>query len=350
MSTLSSIVNDVRNGIDTSSAVPISSESLSQPSTLSFIGQDVAAASASAIPVAPTMAAPGAPFSAIYAFGDSLTDAGNDSLATAGLVPVSPPYADRSFSNGPVWVKDLAQNIGLPAIQPSLAGGTDFAYGGAQTGQTPAHTLNPTDLPSQVAQFESQVATPQAGALYAIWIGANDVLDIANNSTLTPAQQQADVAAAVNNETSAISALAAHGAQNLLVLNVPDLGKTPFEIATWRGGCAIGDVAGLALQHRTRRVTATAGSVRCAQGRSGRHVLGARPDGRQSRRARIHQRDRSGLDREPDRCEQRDAACDRLGAEPVRVLRWASPDCRGACPVGSRDRAGADGCCVVSRR
>ena len=230
MSTLSSIVNDVRNGIDTSSAVPISSESLSQPSTLSFIGQDVAAASASAIPVAPTMAAPGAPFSAIYAFGDSLTDAGNDSLATAGLVPVSPPYADRSFSNGPVWVKDLAQNIGLPAIQPSLAGGTDFAYGGAQTGQTPAHTLNPTDLPSQVAQFESQVATPQAGALYAIWIGANDVLDIANNSTLTPAQQQADVAAAVNNETSAISALAAHGAQNLLVLNVPDLGKTPFEI------------------------------------------------------------------------------------------------------------------------
>jgi phospholipase/lecithinase/hemolysin len=99
---------------------------------LSFIANDVAAAASLAVPVA-TVAAPGAPFSAIYAFGDSLTDAGNVSLATAGLVPVA-PYADRSFTNGPVWVKDLAQSIGLPAIQPSLAGGTDFAYGGAQTG------------------------------------------------------------------------------------------------------------------------------------------------------------------------------------------------------------------------
>ena len=170
---------------------------LSQPSTLSFIGEDVAAAVASATPIAPTVAAPGAPYTAMYVFGDSLSDTGNVSLATFGLLPVSPPYADRSFSNGPVWAQDLAQSLGLPPLQPSLAGGTDFAYGGAETGQTPTHTLNPTDLPSQFTQFQTQVASPQAGALYAIWIGSNDVLDIANNSSLTPAQQQADVAAAV---------------------------------------------------------------------------------------------------------------------------------------------------------
>ena len=167
----------------------------------------------------------------MYVFGDSLTDTGNVSLATFGLLPVSPPYADRSFSNGPVWAQDLAQSLGLPPLQPSLAGGTDFAYGGAETGQTPTHTLNPTDLPSQFAQFQTQVPSPQAGALYAVWIGSNDVLDIANNSSLTPEQQQADVAAAVNNEVSVIGGLAARGAQNLLVLNVPDLGKTPDEIA-----------------------------------------------------------------------------------------------------------------------
>ena len=132
----------------------------------------------------------------MYVFGDSLSDTGNVSLATFGLLPVSPPYADRSFSNGPVWAQDLAQSLGLTALQPSLAGGTDFAYGGAETGQTPTHTLNPTDLPSQFTQFQTQVASPQAGALYAVWIGSNDVLDIANNSSLTPAQQQADVAAA----------------------------------------------------------------------------------------------------------------------------------------------------------
>ena len=231
MATLQGVLDDLRNRFAASTTAPINSGTLSQPSTLSFIGEDVAAAAASAEPVAPTVAAPGAPYSAMYAFGDSLTDTGNVSLATFGLLPVSPPYADRSFSNGPVWAQDLAQSLGLPPLQPSLAGGTDFAYGGAETGQTPTHTLNPTDLPSQFAQFQTQVPSPQAGALYAVWIGSNDVLDIANNSSLTPDQQQADVAAAVNNEVSVIGGLAAHGAQNLLVLNVPDLGKTPDEIA-----------------------------------------------------------------------------------------------------------------------
>jgi phospholipase/lecithinase/hemolysin len=167
----------------------------------------------------------------MYVFGDSLTDVGNVSLATFGLLPVSPPYADRSFSNGPVWAQDLAQSLGLPALKPSLAGGTDFANGGAQTGQTPVHTLNATDLPSQYTQFLTQVPTPQAGALYAVWIGSDDVRTIANDASLTPEQQQADVGAAVQNEMSVINEMVSHGAQNLLVLNVPDLGKTPDEIA-----------------------------------------------------------------------------------------------------------------------
>jgi len=231
MATPQGALNDLSAALSGTSSAPLDPSTLSQPSTLSFIAQDVAAAAASAAPVAPTTAAPGAPFSAMYVFGDSLSDTGNVSLATAGQVPVSPPYADRSFTNGPVWAQDLAHSIGLPALQPSLAGGTDFAYGGAETGQTPVHTLNPTDLPSQYAQFTSQVSSPQPGALYALWIGSNDVLDIADNASLTPAQQQADVAAAVNNESAVIHALAARGAQDFLVLNVPDLGKTPQETA-----------------------------------------------------------------------------------------------------------------------
>src|ERR1700735_3598755 len=131
MSTLSSFI---ANRLDPSGNTPITPDALSQPSQLSFIANDVASARASAVPVAPTMAPPGAPFSAIYAFGDSLTDGGNDSLATAGLVPMA-PYADRSFTNGQVWVKDLAQDLGLPALNPSLAGGTDFAYGGGVNGE-----------------------------------------------------------------------------------------------------------------------------------------------------------------------------------------------------------------------
>ena len=120
---LQGVLDDLRNRFAASTTTaPINAGTLSQPSTLSFIGEDVAAAVASARPVAPTVAAPGAPYSAMYVFGDSLTDTGNVSLATFGLLPVSPPYADRSFSNGPVWAQDLAKSLGLPPLQPSLAG------------------------------------------------------------------------------------------------------------------------------------------------------------------------------------------------------------------------------------
>ena len=162
MATLDDILNGIRNVPDAISSAPINTNTLSQPSTLSFISADVAAATASLAPVAPTTAAPGAPYSAMYAFGDSLTDTGNVSLATLGMVPAS-PYADRSFSNGPVWAQDLAQSLGLPALKPSLAGGTDFAYGGAETGQTPVHTLNATDLDVAI------LAVPDAGSEPAGW-------------------------------------------------------------------------------------------------------------------------------------------------------------------------------------
>ncbi|HUB50079.1 MAG TPA: SGNH/GDSL hydrolase family protein [Acetobacteraceae bacterium] len=237
MSSLQTLLSDVNGALDQTTVPSINDDTLNAPATMSFISDAVSSAIAMAAPVAPSPAPAGAPYSAIYAFGDSLTDTGNVSLATAGLLPVSPPYADHSFSNGPVWVQDLAQDLGLPALQPSLAGGTDFAYGGAQTGPTPTHTVNPTDLTSQYAQFLAQVASPQPNALYTVWIGSNDVLDIAGDASLTPAQQQTDVQAAVNNEAAVISGLAARGATNLLVLNVPDLGNTPYEMA--RGATAV---------------------------------------------------------------------------------------------------------------
>src|SRR5271166_2660917 len=88
-----------------------------------------------------------APFSAIYAFGDSLSDAGNAYIASGRKAPPAPPYALVNgfgvFSNGPVWVQNLASELGLGALLPSLAGGTDFAVGGAQTGAFGAYPGSP---------------------------------------------------------------------------------------------------------------------------------------------------------------------------------------------------------------
>src|SRR5690242_7531767 len=75
------------------------------------------------------------PFTGIVAFGDSLSDAGNVFIATNGQLP-APPYFNGHFSNGPTWVEDLSQALGLGTLRPSLAGGTDFAYGSAITGNS----------------------------------------------------------------------------------------------------------------------------------------------------------------------------------------------------------------------
>jgi phospholipase/lecithinase/hemolysin len=79
-------------------------------------------------------------FSAIYAFGDSLSDAGNIYSATTTLgtpEPVSPPYFQETyqvgpaqtvadvFSDGPTWVQDLSLSLGLGTLAPSLLTGTD---------------------------------------------------------------------------------------------------------------------------------------------------------------------------------------------------------------------------------
>ena len=66
-------------------------------------------------------------------FGDSLTDTGNISELTFGLAPGS-DYFDGRFSNGPVWAEVMAQQFGLASPTHSRGGGSNYAYGGAETG------------------------------------------------------------------------------------------------------------------------------------------------------------------------------------------------------------------------
>jgi phospholipase/lecithinase/hemolysin len=219
MANLQSLLNGLDAALHpvTPSTTPITPSALGTNAPLQFVSLDA-------------LTLPPGSVKTVYAFGDSLSDAGNVSLGTLGNVPVGGVYSGGRFSNGNVWVQDLAQNLGVPAPKPSLAGGTDYAYGGAQTGATPVHAANPTDLPSQLGQFVASVHNPSPTALYTVWAGSNDVLDIANSAE-TPAQQQASVHQAVSNEVAFINGLIAHGAKDLVVMSVPDLGKTPYERA-----------------------------------------------------------------------------------------------------------------------
>ncbi|HJU15443.1 MAG TPA: SGNH/GDSL hydrolase family protein [Stellaceae bacterium] len=180
------------------------------------------------------------PFGAIYAFGDSLSDAGNAYIATGGTTPPAPPYARINgygvFSNGPVWVQDLASDFGLGPLLPSLAGGTDFAVGGAQTGAFGRYAGSPGDLlpargnpvaTSQLGMFTAAVPHPAANALYTFSIGANDIETILTRDAAHPLRAVSDAIAVIRNIATFVGDLAARGARNFDVLNVPDLGKAP---------------------------------------------------------------------------------------------------------------------------
>lgn len=168
------------------------------------------------------------PYNGLYVFGDSLSDVGNAYFATGGAEPVSPPYSKGRFSNGPLWVQDLSGALGLGAVTPALNGGNDFAVGGAETGPTPVNAGGLTDLTSQFGLYSATVPAAHPDALYALWIGSNDVDSILSIlGALGHTDVAADITAAMGNIATVVNGLAQDGMKNLLALNVPDLGVTP---------------------------------------------------------------------------------------------------------------------------
>jgi phospholipase/lecithinase/hemolysin len=146
----------------------------------------------------------------IVSFGDSLTDTGNLFAATGQ--PPAPYYQGRS-SNGPVWVEYLANQLGVAAPTPSLLGGTNYAWAGAETG-----TGTPNGVPNTGLQISTYLAsnTPTASQLFTLWAGANDILGGQTNPAIP-----------VGNIGSEITTLANAGARLFMVPNLPLLGDLP---------------------------------------------------------------------------------------------------------------------------
>jgi phospholipase/lecithinase/hemolysin len=168
-------------------------------------------------------------YTSLFAFGDSLSDAGNDYIVDGGTDPVE-PYRNGHFSNGRTWVEDLSLKLGLGTLTPSFAGGHDFAFGGAETGPTNIEGASPGDLLGQVSQYALLHPTPVVGALYTLDIGGNDIikaLDLLRAGKITISDVGEAVAQAEANTVRAVEALSVLGARNLLFYQVPDLGLTP---------------------------------------------------------------------------------------------------------------------------
>ena len=238
-------------------------------------------------------------FSQVVVFGDSLSDNGNISLATA---PTLQPPLRFTTNPGTVGIENVASKLGF-TLQPSLLGGTDFAWGGA--GVLTNSPGTPAAVPTLTAQVGAYLAggTVDDHALYSIWGGANDIFYAATSagaaavaqqliaqnvaaqiaqlqgaglpqtqidalipqitqavtaavvqqvqasagvtSLMTAEQAQAAVGAAAQQEVKLIGQLQAAGVKNILVFNLPNIGTTPS--ATAQGPAGAAALTGLSL-------------------------------------------------------------------------------------------------------
>ena len=161
-------------------------------------------------------------YDAIYVFGDSYCDTGNIYLVSGGAKPLSPPYYKGRFSNGPIWVEHLAGAFKLP-MAPSIAGGTDFAFGGAELLQdvtTPVGTI--PSVPHQVDLYLSATGgKADPNALYILEGGGNDILDATSGSPV-------ELGGAIGAGLAELEAeLRAAGAKHFLIPNLFDVGLLP---------------------------------------------------------------------------------------------------------------------------
>lgn len=179
-----------------------------------------------------------ADFSQFVVFGDSLSDTGNLFNATQGLatgpLPPEPPYFQGRFSNNKIWVDYLGDNLGLAPtpitdlivqLRTTPPEGVNYAFSASLSGQ--GNFLNVPGVPGvleQVSSFTQPFLTNNQkldpNGLYAVWGGGNDYLF----------SQNPDVTQIVKNVSDSLGLLAQAGAKNILVFNLPDLGKTPLAL------------------------------------------------------------------------------------------------------------------------
>jgi len=194
-------------------------------------------------------------FTDMVVIGDSLSDQGNVFMITSGAVPPA-EYTDGTnfgrFTNGLNYIDYLSSALSL-TVTPSLAGGSNYATGGARTdsasiGGVP---IGPFSLLDQrdayVGSLGASGADPKA--LHVVWGGSNDLTDIIETVIADPTFDPfPSVENAINNIADVIGSLAAANAKSLLIPNVPNMGLVPLITG---GGPPVADATALSAVFNT---------------------------------------------------------------------------------------------------
>lgn len=182
----------------------------------------------------------------IVVFGDSLSDTGNV-FATTGQLNVPPydqldpfripddPYAAGfgRFTNGLTWVEVAAREVGAGrdtrAALRWRRPGSNYAFGGARAG-APLIANNARHLTDQVTEYLADVnGAVGAQDVIVLFIGANDVADAVRVLAFDPtgATSIDGLLQGIGSVNANLAALAAAGARNFVILNVPNVALVP---------------------------------------------------------------------------------------------------------------------------
>lgn len=162
------------------------------------------------------------PLKQIVVFGDSLSDTGNLYAYMKHQLPISPPYYQGRFSNGPVWIEHLAASYypQNPSSHLSI-----YAFGGSGVGEENEDDFNDGALLTLDAQVDAYLLAHDDNAndssLYVVWMGSNNYLGLPENIE----EEVRFVTAGIRRNAER---LLAKGAKHIMVVGVPDLGRIPM--------------------------------------------------------------------------------------------------------------------------
>lgn len=190
-------------------------------------------------------------YTSLTVFGDSLVDAGNLYISNGGTRPdPALGYFENRFTNGYDYTDLLSLDLfGVPTT-PSLAGGGNFAFGGARVVNT--GDVIP-DLQAQLGLFEASGRGIDPNGLYVVNLGGNDVFGA--KGVFGPVGAIGDypdvssyLQAAAQQYVAGIQALNDLGARNIFMTDFP-LAGDPYTIEA--NGYLQAALAGLTLDYDT---------------------------------------------------------------------------------------------------
>lgn len=205
-------------------------------------------------------------FDDLYIIGDSLSDAGAYSQSViAGGMGALPVINYKFLTNAPdgsslTYGEVLGQELGLslgpnvysgvPAAgQGEVAlGGTIYAEGGSRVtdpqgiGFNPSLGITTRSLSEQVDRLLADRAEFGDNDLVILWGGANDVFAQAGavgGGLIAPQDAAANMAQAATELVGLVERVRDAGAESVIVVTIPDIGSTPFGIASGPQGAGL---------------------------------------------------------------------------------------------------------------